>query len=234
MTTILSDRIFAVTGLKREARIVRGRMDRVFIGGDGVGLAERLDRAAAEDRCAILSIGIAGGLQPGLPPGTVIIALSVSGGVGCVPTTRAWAENLGRVMPGAHMGAVAGESRIVPNAAEKAKLYRATGALAVDMESHIAAKIAHARRLPFAVLRIIADPAERSLPEVAQLALTPDGGIGIGRVLKALVAAPGQVGAVVQTAIDAQAAFRALTRCCHLAGSRFGLPYVGELLLDMS
>jgi hopanoid-associated phosphorylase len=234
MTAIPSDRIFAVTGLKREAWIVRERMDRVFIGGDGTGLAERLDRAAAEDRCAILSIGIAGGLQPGLPPGTVVVALSVAGSVGCVPTTRAWAEKLGRVMPSAHMGAVAGESRIVPNTAEKAKLYRATGALAVDMESHIAAKIAHARRLPFAVLRIIADPAERSLPEVAQSALTPDGSIDIGRVLKALVAAPEQVGAVVRTAIDAQAAFRALTRCCRLAGSRFCLPDVGELLLDMS
>jgi adenosylhomocysteine nucleosidase len=235
MTAIPPDRILTVTGLKCEARIVRGRrMDRALIGGDGIGLAERLDRAVAEGPCAVLSVGIAGGLQPGLPPGTVIVASSVAGSGGSLPTTRAWAENLNRMISGVHMGGVADVSRIILNVAEKAKLYRATGALAVDMESHIVARIAHARRVPFAVLRIIADPAERSLPEMAQSALMPDGGIGIGHALKSLVAAPAQVGAAIQTALDTQAALHGLARCCRLAGPRFCLPDVGELLLDVS
>jgi adenosylhomocysteine nucleosidase len=229
-----SERIFVVTGMKREARIIGGCADRIFISGNGVGLAERLDRAAADGACAILSIGIAGGLEPGLPPGTPVVASSIAVLGSHLQTTKTWAESLSRVIPGARLGAIAGESRIVASAAEKARLYRATGALTVDMESHIMAKIAHARGLPFAGLRIVADPAERFLPEAAQSALMPDGGISITRTLIRLAADPAQFGGLIQTAIDAQAAFRTLSRCCRLAGSRFCLPDIGELLLDVS
>jgi hopanoid-associated phosphorylase len=228
------DHILAVTGLTWEARIVGGLTNRVVLGGTGIGLAERIDRAAAEGCRAILSIGIAGGLQPGLMPGTVCIASSVAGKGGGLPTTPAWTHNLTRVMSGARVGAVAGEDRIIGSAAAKAQLYRETGALTADMESHIAASIAHARGIPFAVLRIVADPAERSLPGIAQTALTPDGRVGFGRVLRELAAAPAQSGAMIRAAIDAQAAFRSLARCCRLAGPRFCLPDLGELLLDMS
>lgn len=234
MCAIPSERIFAVTGLKREARIIAARADRMFIAGDGTGLAERLDRAAAGGRCAILSIGIAGGLVPGLAPGAVVVASSVLTSGRCFRTAKSWTDRLTQIMPDAHVGPIVGESRIVASAAEKAALQRTTGALAVDMESQIAAEVAHAYHVPFTALRVIADPAERSLPAAAQSALTPSGGVSVARVLRALSAKPADLGALIRTARDAQTAFQVLARCCRLAGPRFCLPDVGELLLDVS
>jgi hopanoid-associated phosphorylase len=234
MCAIPSERIFAVTGFKREARIIGARPDRMFIAGDGTGLAERLDRAAAGGRCAILSIGIAGGLVPGLAPGAVVVASSVLTSGRRFRTAKAWTDKLAQIMPDAHVGPIVGESRILASAAEKAALRRATGALAVDMESQIAAEVANAYHVPFTALRVIADPAEQSLPAAAQSALTPSGGVSVARVLRALLAKPADLGALIRTACDAQAAFRGLARCCRLAGPRFCLPDVGELLLDVS
>ena len=54
----------------------------------------------------------------------------------------------------------------VATAEGKADLYRRSGAFLVDMESHIAARLAHARDVPFAALRVVADPAERTLPDL--------------------------------------------------------------------
>src|SRR5690242_11367492 len=95
MSAIPSERIFAVTGLKREARIIGGRAAQIFIGGgDGDHLAERLHRAIAGGSCAILSVGIAGGIAPGLAPGTVIIASSVLASGRRFPAAAAWTESL--------------------------------------------------------------------------------------------------------------------------------------------
>ena len=44
----------------------------------------------------------------------------------------------------------------------KAALRATTGADAVDMESHIAARYAEQHSLPFAALRVISDPAHRA------------------------------------------------------------------------
>src|SRR6185437_16644110 len=49
----------------------------------------------------------------------------------------------------------------------KAALFRATGAVAVDLESHLVAAAAERARKPFLVLRAIADPALRALPPAA-------------------------------------------------------------------
>jgi hopanoid-associated phosphorylase len=234
MSAIPSERIFAVTGLKREARIIGGRAAQIFVsGGNGDHLAERLHRAVAGGPCAIVSVGIAGGIAPGLAPGTVIIASSVLASGRRFPAADAWTESLRQRLPEARVGVVAGGSEIVASAMSKAALFDATRALTVDMESHVAAQIADVHGVPFAVLRVVADPAERSLPAAAQSALTPSGGVNVARALKTTIARPAEIGALIRTAIDAEIAFRVLARCCRLAGPRFCLPDVGELLLDV-
>ncbi len=47
------------------------------------------------------------------------------------------------------------------------------------MESLIAGQYALKQRVPFAILRAVADPAERNLPPLALKAVAPDGGIKI-------------------------------------------------------
>ncbi len=62
---------------------------------------------------------------------------------------------------------------------------RTTGADAVDMESHIAARYAaeHAR-LPFAAVRVISDPAHRELPKLTIGAIKPNGNVVMWKVMR--------------------------------------------------
>lgn len=221
-------RILLVTGLQREARTIGGEGIQVILGGGcGGRLAQDLEQAVAQGSGAFLSMGLAGGLRPGLPPGAVVVASSVVSHNERFPTTKIWADNLKRIIPDSVPGDIAGADRVVAETSAKTALRQLTGAAAVDMESHIVARIAHGHGIPFAAIRVIADPAERSLPLAAQAGFSPDGTIDVGGVIRALVAAPGQVFALIKTARDAQKAFRALSRCRRLIGFGFGFPDFG-------
>src|SRR3954451_6191179 len=82
--------VLAVTGLAMEARIARGPGVRCVTGRDGLrGLVSVLsDRANGV--CAMMSFGIAGGLDEHLPPGTVIAARSVITQQGSWKTNADW------------------------------------------------------------------------------------------------------------------------------------------------
>ena len=121
-------------------------------------------------------------------------------------------------LPHAHQGPVAASDTILENRERKAALYAATGALAVDMESAAAARFAQARHLPFAVLRVISDDARHVLPPAALVAMKPDGGIALGRVLASLLRHPLQVPGLIRTARTSNKAFRELLRCRGLCG----------------
>jgi adenosylhomocysteine nucleosidase len=94
--------------------------------------------------------------------------------------------------------------------AQKAALFTASHADAVDLESGAVARAAKAHNVPFAVLRAIADPAGANLPPAALIALDSGGAIGISRVLASVLRHPQQIPALLQLARDAQAARKAL------------------------
>ncbi len=119
-------------------------------------------------------------------------------------------STLSQLLGGATPHTILGGTAIVVTAAEKQGLWQATGAAAVDLESAAVARAAAAHGLPFAVLRVICDPAHRDLPPAALTALNSRGAIGLVRVILSLVAHPGQFGALMALAADAAAARRAL------------------------
>ena len=134
-------------------------------------------------------------------------------------------------------GDIAGSDRMVVTAADKATLYRATSALAVDMESHVAAKFAADYGLPFAALRVISDTAGRDLPRAVLAGMRPDGGMNLAGVLSSLARDPRQLPDLIRTGRDAEVAFRrlALLGGDHLlCGPGIGCPYLGQLLLDVT
>jgi adenosylhomocysteine nucleosidase len=88
-----------------------------------------------------------------------------------------------------------------------------TGAVAVDMESHIAAAYAAEAGLPFAAVRVISDPADRALPEVARAAIKPDGKIDLRKILRGVVRNPRTLRALVSTGMDFNRALRSLRGC---------------------
>ncbi len=226
--------MIAVTGLKAEAKLAAGpEVHALSGGGDGVRLARELEAAAA-NADAIISFGVAGGLAPGLAPGTILVARRVMVENGePIAADPAWSQALSAAL-GAAIVDLAGVDAPVADCAGKRALHLRTGAHAVDMESHIAARAAADRGIPFAALRVVADPAERQLPHAALVAMRPDGAIAFGALIRSLARDPGQIPALMRTARDARAAFSALLRGRQMLAAGFGFTNFGELVLDVA
>ncbi|MGZ2746241.1 phosphorylase [Burkholderia stagnalis] len=216
--------VIAVTGMAFEARIARGDgVEAVF-----AARADRLERALTEATargCAgIVSFGTAGGLSPDLAPGALVIADAIDGPFGRVQTDAGWSTRLVAALHDTPVwsrvtrGTMAAVVAPVVGEADKASLYRTTGALAVDMESHIAAAFAAARGVPFAVCRAIVDPAWRTLPRAATAGLRDDGSTAILPILRELLKQPSQLGPLLQVAGDARAARTTLIQARHAFG----------------
>ncbi len=216
--------VIAVTGMAFEARIARGPGVEAVFAARADLLERALSEALARGCSGIVSFGTAGGLAPDLEPGTVIIASAVTGPLGVIDTDAEWSARMFAAFAGtpveakAVRGTMAGVAAPLAGVQEKSSLYRSTGALAVDMESHIAGAIAKARGLPFAVCRAIVDPAWRSLPKAATVGLRDDGTTTILPILRELLREPKQLGALLKIAGDARVAKGALVQARHAMG----------------
>jgi hypothetical protein len=94
------------------------------------------------------------------------------------------------------------------------------------MESHLAAEIAAANRIPFVACRVVLDPAHRTLPPAALIPLTHDGKPNIPAILRSVVGDPGQLPALLRLCRETWLAGLALRRGRHLLGPHFGCPYI--------
>jgi hypothetical protein len=163
-----------------------------------------------------------------------VVASKVISAAGPFSTHWAWSQRLLRALPGAILADIAGVDAPVMESASKLSLGKATGSVAVDMESHVAARVAKAYGLPFAACRVIIDPAHRTLPPAALSGLRADGTSDAASVLRSLARHPGQIPALLHTAVDAYAARRALLRGRRLLGAGLSFPDFGELQLDVA
>ena len=226
--------IIAVTGLTREARIVAGPgVTALSCGGRSGLLREKLERAMAQGADGIISIGIAGGLAPSLKSGDCVIASEIVSNGQQIPTDASWTGRLAARLPDALIAPLTGSDGIVLGRTSKAELFRATGAYAVDMESHVAARFAEEHRIPFAALRTIADPAGSGLPPLVSGAITQSGTVNLLAVLRAILLDPRQIPALIRTARESNAAFEALLRCRDILGLGLAGPDGRKLALDM-
>jgi adenosylhomocysteine nucleosidase len=225
--------ILAATGLERERRIVAGPGVEAIAGGGDHERLERLLEARTGEARGIISIGIAGGLAPDLQPGRWVVADTVLVDGRPIPSDSSWTERLAAHLSGAARGALLGVDAIVTESKDKAELHRRTGARAVDMESHVVARVALRHRLPFAAARVICDPAHRALPAAARVALKADGRTDVRAVLRSLLAQPSQLPVLIATAVDAERSFRSLLRGHRRLGPGLCGPDFGELLLDV-
>jgi adenosylhomocysteine nucleosidase len=216
--------ILAATGLRRERRLIEGPGIEVIAGGgDVVRLEAELDRLAGKAR-GIISIGIAGALAFGLTPGRWIVARAVLDNGKSIATDPAWTSRLVARLPHAAPGLLIGTNSVVAEAAQKAGLHQATGADAVDMESHIVARVAGRHRLPFVAARVISDAAGRTLPPAARVGMRPDGAMDLPAVWHSLLREPFQLPALIWTGLEAEWSFRSLFRGCHRLGPGLGGP----------
>jgi adenosylhomocysteine nucleosidase len=209
--------VLCTSGLAAEARIARAAGFRVVIGaGDPERTTALVEAAIGQAHC-LISFGIAGGLAPHLRPGDVILSAEVIG------PERSWRANeqfqkeisdLARQI-GAAEGPVLGAGELLATEDDKARAWRDTGALAVDLESAIVARAAESAGIPFAVLRTIADPATRALPRAALIPLSRDGTPALTRVLGEVLRRPRQIAALFGLARETRQALLALAGPAH-------------------
>ncbi len=172
-------------------------------------LADGLATAGAD---ALLSFGVAGGIDPTLEPGTLIVATSVvhPGATTVQPTDARWRAALRDALPRAVEGPIVGSRRALADVRDKRHYAALTTALAVDMESHAVAAAAGAAGLPFMALRAVADPADRAVPLAALAALDEDGRAHAWRALVVLAFRPWQLPALIRLGADHKKAMAAL------------------------
>lgn len=221
--------VLAVTGLARERRIAMGHgVEAVGAGGDPARLRVLLDARVPPACRAVVSFGIAGGLDPSLKPGDVVVGTGIVSADGRRRADLDAAAAMVGLLAGLPSRVIsadlAGVDAAILAVADKASLRETTGAAAVDMESHVAAAFAGRHGLPFAAIRVICDPAERALPAFAANALTPDGEPDIKGVLSALVFGRARIGDLMRLGRDSNAAFAVLSRCRQCLGEGLGVP----------
>jgi adenosylhomocysteine nucleosidase len=226
--------ILAATGLQREQRIVAGPGVEAIAGGGDHKRLEALLEARAAGVHGIISIGIAGGLASGLRAGDWVVADAILANGEPIPTDATWTGHLAMRLPEAAKGLLLGVDAIVAEPAEKADLFHTTGALAVDMESHIVARVARRHRLAFTAARVVCDPAHRALPPAARVGMKPNGRMHLSAVLRCLLAQPGQLPALVLTGWEAERSFASLLRGHRRLGAGLCGPDVGKLALDVT
>ncbi len=211
--------LVVATGLLAEARLLAHADVRVIpSGGDPVRLESELLKACAQGARAVFSFGLAAGLDPALAPGTRIIPHEIIAGPDRFATDDAWSERLRAALPDSSTQPVAGVDGPLIRAGDKRALHHATGAAAADMESHVAARVARRAGRPFAVLRVIADPADRALPPAAVVGMRSDGRVDLAAVLWSLLRQPGQLSQLARVATDVRYAMHEL----HLCRARLG------------
>ena len=217
--------IVAVTSLAREALVARGSGVSVVC-SQGVRLGAALHAAIHPGVAGIISFGISGGLHPELVAGNWVVASTVRYGDRVILTDTKWRQELAARLPNAVLADIVGSDTMVPTPAEKSHLHRTTGAVAVDMESHIAAEVAAEHQIPFAACRVIIDSAHRALPAAAVPALDANGAVNVFAVMRSVMQKPGQLPDLARAAFDACIAERALRKGRKQLGLGFASPFV--------
>ena len=210
-------RLGIVTGLAAEARsldrFVRRSLTPTHIihaAGDAEAAAQSF---VAQGVGSLMSFGIAGGLDPALKPGQVIVATEiVVGNRERFDCQAAWRDELMATLDGFSPVAapLVGSDKAIASVADKAALHARFTAVAVDMESHGVARVAARAALPFAAVRVIADPALRALPSSALAGLNDRGETQYLAVLRELARHPLQLPGLVRVALDSHKAMKAL------------------------
>ncbi|MYV52388.1 1-hydroxy-2-methyl-2-butenyl 4-diphosphate reductase [Streptomyces sp. SID3212] len=137
---------------------------------------------------AVIASGFCAGLAPGMNPGDLIVADETRGAGGSTPCTATGllVEALTRAVPGhaVHTGPLTGSDHVVRG--EERVALRATGAVAVDMESATTLRTAlRSGPRPVAAVRVVVDAPEHELVRIG----TVRGGISAFRVLRAVLPA---------------------------------------------
>ena len=211
-------------------RVWRGSVgnQEVLVVTGGIGprrTQQTLERFTDVPFAAVLSVGCAGALIPGLATGQLVLAPDVRMrsaepeaqlerfplDVRLLAYARAAASQA--AIPAAE-GPLFTSASVLFTPEDKAQQGRATGAIAVEMESGVYAAFAAARGLPFLALRVIFDPVDMTLPAVTGLT-TPEGDVRLLKAAAYVATHPHHFPVLLALQRAQTAAAQALTRLCR-------------------
>jgi adenosylhomocysteine nucleosidase len=187
----------------------------VMVSGMGPSAAERAaKRLVQAGVTALVSWGMAGGLDPTLPAGTICVPhLVIAPDGASFATDHHWCE-LTTAAIAAGRGVVNGtlfcSSTAIEDVRGKATAFEKTGAVVVDMESAAVAKVAASYALPFLAVRVIVDTAADTLPD-SVVAATGSAGLSLSRLVAGILKSPGELAPLLRLASRYRTAIRALT-----------------------
>jgi len=181
-----------VAALEMERRWIRSPGALVELSGIGDTRAEHAANQLVErGATALVSWGVAGGLDPNLSAGTVVFPDAVIAGDGSrSEVDLEWRDRLlervrGRVV--SSTSPLYHATSVITTADEKSSLYERFGAGAADMESAAVARVALANHLPWIAVRVVIDAADQELPEAILTATGADGRLRVGPVVGLLL-----------------------------------------------
>jgi nucleoside phosphorylase len=178
----------------------------------GLAAAAAAARLADAGVCALVSWGLAGGLDPALAAGTLCVpeAVVTADGVS-VATHPHWRELVVAAVAARTLvhGVLLTSEHAIDDVAGKAAAFGRTGAVAVDMESAAIAHVAGTRGLPFIAVRAIVDTARDALPRAVTAASTA-GQVNLLRLIRDLARTPREVAPLLRLATRYRAAMKAL------------------------
>jgi nucleoside phosphorylase len=199
---------------------------RIITGGIGPRRTRQtVERFATTPFSAVLSVGCAGALVPGLTTGQLILASDIrlqptkeddrlellSVDATLLARTRTAAD---RSQISVANGPLFTSPKVLFTPEEKAAQGVRTGAIAVEMESGVHASFAAERGLPFLVLRIILDGVDMTIPAVAGLT-TPEGEVRPLRAAAYVATHPHHLPALLAIKRAREAAARTISRLCR-------------------
>jgi len=219
-------RVGIVAALAAEARAINRKIgdpripfalsDGTLLAVSGIGDAAATNAALALIEAgakALVSFGLAGGLDPSLAAGTIFLPVEIiSSHTAVFQTSQDWRERLGTALA-AHQPLMSGKllssATAITAVGDKAAAFLQTGASAVDMESIAVAQIAAQYGLPFLTARVIVDTAKDALPS-AVMSASAAGGLQIGRLIGALARSPADIIGIFRLAQRYRIASRSL------------------------
>jgi nucleoside phosphorylase len=222
-------KVLVVVGMEDERAAAAGDDAIVVVGtANAARLRERLNRVETSHINAVFSFGVAGGLDPTLVPGDLLLSSQVlaqnTASDGAL-VTQSWPGDPTMLVTATLKAAQPGYAFALRRGiflgtdleardnlkAEQVDLHQLTGADIIDNESHIAARFASEHKLPFLSVRAVSDSVAHPLPPAALLPLDPaTGGPDSHAIMKSLLQNPSQIPALVRTAWEYHKAINAL------------------------
>jgi len=215
--------VIAFVGMAFEAKIAAAPGVLVLTRHSRRELSVAAKHAAHLGYRGIISFGVAGGLASNLQPGDWVVASAIVESDTTRSTDAVWSGKLCDAVKGARFAPIMGVDAPVAAPESKRALHRTTGAAAVDMESHVVARIAAAHGLAFTALRVIVDPADRAIPPAALMGMGSGARADAAAVLREVIARPAQLSALLRVSLDAYLARSEMLRVRRLLGPHFGL-----------